>query len=54
METRDDRGQHRQKLLPILILELDLLLGIPSDSAVIQRPRKFNADWTNLGGESSS
>lgn len=43
----DHARQHSQKVLPVLVIEKDVLLDITTGGNVIQRPREFDAKWSS-------
>lgn len=46
MKSGDHAREHAQKLLPVLVIQKDVLLHLPPGGDVIERPRKFVVKWT--------
>lgn len=47
MKAGDHARQHPEKLLPVLVIEKDVLPGIASDRDVIERTGKFETEWSS-------
>jgi hypothetical protein len=54
MKSRDHAREHAQKLLQVLVIEKDVLPGIPPGGHVIERSGEFDTEWASHGRESSS